>query len=203
LTTALPTVNAHFQDQISNSCSCNTRISYYDENGVYFNGLDNTETYFALVARSETGSLFGTPSCPASPNAPSISRPLTSFSSDQIHRPNFTAHNSSSISADVDNAVPHSSENHNENCTVTPEEEGLPINGQQGSSATREYTNHNDIDLQSAFEEDATSWESWHATALHLLSSPAIPTTETSHLVCGSNMILRAADMLTLTAIIV
>jgi hypothetical protein len=203
LTTTLATVNADVESQMSNSCSCNRQISYYDESGVYFDGLDATEKYFAVIARSEVGSLFGMPTSPISPDAQSNSRPRTSSTSNQIRRLNSSAHDSSSISADEDNAVPCSFEGLDESDTVSSEEGDLPVSGQKGSSASREDASRNEVELQSAFEEDAKSWESWHATALHLLFSPAIPTVVTNTLVCGSNTVSRAADMLTLTAITV
>lgn len=203
MTNPSSTGNANDEGQMSGSCSCDRQISSYDETGVYFNGLDPTEDYFALVARTEVGSLFGVPSHPVSPNAQLSNSVKTSFTTNLIPSSNSATQIVSSRSVRKDTPLPHFSKDLDESDIDSPEERDPPsldsVNRQQVEASSKGL-NGSDVESQSAFEEDAKAWDSWHGEALHLLSSQSIPTLGANILVCGSKMIPMTQDMLTINS---
>jgi hypothetical protein len=188
---------------MNSSCSCDRQISSHDETGVYFNGLHPTEDYFALVARTEVGSLFGLPPHPVSPNAQLSNSIGTSSTANLIPGSNSATHIGSSRSVRGDTPLPHFSEGLDESDIESPEERDPPsidsVNRQQVKASSKGL-NRSDVESQSAFEEDAKAWDSWHGEALHLLCPQSIPTLGANILVCGSKMIPRTQDMLTLNS---
>jgi hypothetical protein len=204
LTTTAGTADSNIGSQMSSPCLCKRQISCYDENGVCFERLDATEKYFATVARSEAGSLFGLPSRVISPDEQSNRQQgvLVSSPSAQASRPKFTALDGSPALGNSPAMVPHSSEVLDESETIGSDEGDFPVNVQEDNSASIEALRSDEVKLQSAFEKDAKSWEALHATALHLLPFPAIPTFGTIDLVCGLYVTSTATDLLTFIAAI-